>query len=385
MTRFQLNLLLAFFLLTFSNLLAQKTLDKTIQHGGLTRQYRLYVPANYDGSKSVPLLFNFHGFGSSNIQQEFYGDFRPISDVEGFIICLPLGTLTAEGKAYFNVGFFPSKVDDIGFTHALIDSISATYKINQRKVFSTGMSNGGFMSYHLACNSSRFAAIASVTGSFTEGTYKSCKPARPIPVMEIHGTADSTVLYNGSAKNATTSAFLPIDSVVQYWVKFNQCSPNPKVEDVPNNIVFEDNLTAEHFVWSGGKAGTTVEHFKVKGGAHTWPGAFISIGATCLDFRASDEVWRFFKQYSLPVGANDILDELSFKIYPNPTDNQLTIETDGQTIYQAQIIDLQGKVIQKRSIIESNITLDVADLPTGIYVLRISSDKGQINKKFVKQ
>jgi polyhydroxybutyrate depolymerase len=380
MPRLKISLFVAFLMLFFTNLFAQKTLDKTISHGGLTRQYRLYIPANYNGSKSVPLLFNFHGFTSNNQQQEFYGDFRPLSNKEGFIICLPQGTVGGPtNQTFFNVGFFPSPVDDLGFTNMLIDSISTAYKIDSKQIYSCGMSNGGFMSYHLACNSSRFAAVASVTGSFTGSMAKTCNPVRPTPIMEIHGTADATVPYNGMTGALT---FLSIDSVLNYWVKFNKCNPVATIVDVPNTNT-TDNATAKHFVWTGGKNGVTVEHFKVEGGAHTWPGA-IPIGVTCQDFKAVDEIWRFFKQHPLTVGTDDILTENSFKIYPNPTSNQLTIETDEQGDYQIQIIDLQGSIIQKSTIIGVQKILDVTNLSNGIYILRLSSEKGQINQKFIK-
>jgi polyhydroxybutyrate depolymerase len=381
MSRLKISISVAFLVLLFTNLFAQKTIDKTISHGGLTRQYRLYIPANYTGSKSVPLLFNFHGFTSNNQQQEFYGDFRPLSNKEGFIICLPQGTVGGPtNQTFFNVGFFPSAVDDLGFTNMLIDTISAAYKIDAKRVYSAGMSNGGFMSYHLACNSSRFAAVASVTGSFTESMAKTCKPPRPTPIIEIHGTADATVPYTGMTGSLN---FLSIDSVLNYWVKFNKCNPTPTITDVPNTST-TDNATAKRSVWTGGKDGVTVEHFKVEGGGHTWPGAAIPIGVTCQDFKAVDEIWRFFKQYALTVSANDILSDHSFSIYPNPANDQLTIETDEQDEYQAQIIDLQGSIVQKNISIGVQKTLDIAHLPTGIYVLRLSSEKGQINKKFVK-
>lgn len=381
MSKLKISFYITFLMLFVSHLFAQKTIDKTISHGGLTRQYRLYIPANYNGSKSVPLLFNFHGFTSNNQQQEFYGDFRPLSNKEGFIICLPQGTVGGPtSQTFFNVGFFPSAIDDLGFTNMLIDTISAAYKIDAKRIYSCGMSNGGFMSYNLACNSSRFAAVASVTGSFTESMSKTCKPVRPTPIMEIHGTADGTVPYNGMTGALT---FLSIDSVLNYWVKFNKCNPIPTITDVANTNT-TDNATAKRFVWTGGKGGVTIEHFKVEGGGHTWPGAAIPIGVTCQDFKASDEIWRFFKQYTLTVSSNDILDENSFKIYPNPTSHQLTIETDNQAEYQAQIIDLQGKMILKSTIAAAQKEIDVSDLPNGIYILRLSSEKGQINQKFVK-
>lgn len=381
MLRFKFFTVITFSLLFISELLAQKTIDKTISHNGLTRKYRLYIPASYNGSKQVPLLFNFHGFTSNNVQQETYGDFRAQSNKEGFIICLPLGSTGGPtNQTFFNVGFFPSNIDDLGFTNMLIDSISVAYKIDAKRIYSCGMSNGGFMSYNLACNSSRFAAVASVTGSFTGSMAMTCNPPRPTPIMEIHGTADATVPYAGMSGALT---FLSIDSVLNYWVKFNNCNPNATITDVPN-INSTDNSTAKRYVWSGGKDGVTVEHYKVLGGGHTWPGSLIPIGVTCQDFKASDEIWRFFKQYSLTVDANDVLSEKAFSIYPNPTSSHLTIETDDQADYIAAIIDLQGKIHQTNTITAANLTINVESLPKGIYVLRLSSEKGQANKKFVK-
>ncbi len=380
---FRLKKIIGFASLMFLlvNVFAQKTLDKTIAHGGLSRQYRLYIPANYDGSKSVPLLFNFHGFTSNNQQQEFYGDFRPLSNKEGFIICLPQGTVGGPtNQTFFNVGFFPSPVDDLGFTNMLIDSISAAYKVDAKKIYSCGMSNGGFMSYNLACNSSRFAAVASVTGSFTGAMASTCKPSRPTPIMEIHGTADNTVPYNGLSGALT---FLSIDSVMNYWVKFNKCNPTPSVTDVTNSST-TDNATAKRFVWTGGQNGVTIEHFKVEGGGHTWPGSPIPIGVTCQDFKAVDEIWRFFKQYTLTLDVNELLSEDSFKIFPNPTANELNIEIDGNDNYKVQIMDLQGRTMLKNDVVVTKSTLNVADLPDGIYIVRLSSSKGQINKKFIK-
>lgn len=148
------------------NIGAQLTITDSIVHDGLTREYILYVPANYTGTSAVPLLFNFHGYTSNANDQMWYGDFRPIADTAGFIIIHPQGTLDGTGTTHFNVGWGGSTVDDVDFTSALIDSISAQYNINQDRVYSTGMSNGGFMSFKLACElSDRIAGIASVTGS----------------------------------------------------------------------------------------------------------------------------------------------------------------------------------------------------------------------------
>ncbi len=371
---------LSFFVLSLSSSFSfgQKTISKTIQHGGLTRNYRVYIPKIYDGKKAVPLLFNLHGFSSNEVQQEFYGDFRPIADTANFIIVHPRGTATATGTLFWNVGFFPSTVDDLGFINTLIDTLSATYNINPQRVYSTGMSNGGFMSYSLACSNNRFAAIASVTGSITLPYLKQCKPSKPIPVLEIHGTGDAVVAYAG------TTLFAPIDTVVNFWVKQNGCNATPAVTNVPN-IDTLDGATATHFVYSGGKNGTTVEHYKIENGAHTWPGAIINIGVTCMDFSASKEIWRFLNKYSLVTATEETQASLSFSIAPNPTNEILNLDfeaIDSPTLLE--ITDLQGKVVLKKSLDFKGTQFDISSFANGFYIAKIQNQNGRGVAKFVK-
>jgi len=269
-----------------------QTTTGSFLHGGVLRDYRLYVPAIYNASVPVPLIFNLHGYTSDAVQQEFYADFRPIADTANFILVHPNGTLDPLGNRFWDT-FGAGTVDDLGFLTALIDTLSAHYNIDPDRVYSTGMSNGGFMSYDLACfRSERIAAIASVTGNMLASRLASCAASHPTPVMQIHGTADPTVNYNGG------SGMLPIEDLVAHWVQFNNCSPTPTVTQVPNTIT-TDGCTAEHRVFGGGDAGSTVEFYKVIGGGHTWPGSPIVIGVTNQDFSARVEIWRFFRQYGL--------------------------------------------------------------------------------------
>ena len=265
----------------------QQTIDASINHGGLERDYTLYIPASYSAGNEAPLLFNFHGYTSNTWQQAFYSNFNTVADDEGFIIVYPEGTLDNTGTSHWNVGWGGSTVDDIGFTSALIDSISADYSINQDRVYSTGMSNGGFMSYQLACElSDRIAAIASVTGSMNMGWFNSCNPNHPMPIMEIHGTADGNVPY------AT------IPSIMDFWANFNNCNSSAIITNVPNTST-TDGCTAEHQIWENGNNGSTVEHYKIIGGEHSWPGALFPNGVTNQDIDASEKIWEFFSKYDI--------------------------------------------------------------------------------------
>ncbi|MBN8680954.1 MAG: T9SS type A sorting domain-containing protein [Chitinophagales bacterium] len=334
------------YLLLANATLAQNTITGTIQSGGLTREYLLYIPAAYTGNTAVPLVFNLHGYTSNNLEQMFYADFRPIADTANFLIVLPNGTIDAQGNRFWNTFLGNSNVDDVGFMRDLLNTLQANYNIDANRVYSTGMSNGGFMSYSLACElNDRITAIASVTGSMIESKLNACNPARPVPVMQIHGTADNTVPYNGSP----VATFVSIPVLVNTWAGFNNCNPTPDITQVPNTST-TDGCTAEHHVYTGGDLGSTVEFYKVNGGAHTWPGSAFNIGVTNQDFSASKEIWRFFRQYQLNQLSDTHTPEsfaASWTVFPNPMQDYFVLQsTDQRPVKRIQVFDAMGKLQQ---------------------------------------
>jgi polyhydroxybutyrate depolymerase len=326
-------------LLSFFYVKAQSTVH-TLEHNGLTRSYRLYVPASYNVNTAVPLVFNLHGYTSNAVQQELYGDFRSISDTANFILVHPDGTLDAGGNRFWNAFGASGGVDDVGFISAIIDKIDEDYNIDLNRVYSCGMSNGGFMSYRLACElSNRITAVASVTGTMAINAPANCNPMKPTPIMQIHGTADATVPYNG---NSTMTA---IETLVDFWVGKNNCNPTPIITDVPD-INTTDMSTAQHFLYTGGSNGSTVEFYKIIGGAHTWPNAPITIGVTNRDIDASVEIWRFFRQYSNAtlLSTPEHSQAFSVLLFPNPAQKLLHIQSE-KTLEQIAVHDLTGKQI----------------------------------------
>jgi polyhydroxybutyrate depolymerase len=271
--------------------LAQQTLDYTITHDGLQREYILYVPASYTGDEAVPLLCNLHAVGSNGQQQMEFGDFRPIADRDGFLVAHPNGTDIPFGDRGWNTG--PSDdPDDVGFIAAMIDAIAAEYSIDRERVYATGMSNGGFFSHHLAgLLSDEIAAIASVAGTMFQNMVDVYDPVHPTPVMQIHGTEDPVVPYDESL-----FPYLTVAEVLQYWVDYNNCNPTPIVTQVPD-INPDNQFTVEHFAYEDGDNGVTVEHFKVIGGTHAWPR--ITEGGGGNDIDASEEIWKFLSRFDM--------------------------------------------------------------------------------------
>lgn len=366
------------FFLTFLFSSAQQTLYKTIQHNGGAREYILYVPASYTVGTEVPLLMNFHGYTSNATQQIVYGDFRSIADTAGFLLLCPNGMLDTLNNSHWNVGFGNSSVDDVGFVSALMDTIFSDYSINQDRVYATGMSNGGFFSYRLACElGDRVAAIASVTGSMTMNQIANCSPVHPTPVMQIHGTNDNTVDYNGGG----SLNFSPVEDVVDYWVTFNGCNAVPDSLNLPNTSV-TDGSTVTHYLYSNGGNNSTVEFYKVINGGHTWPGSSIPLSGTNQDFSASKEIWRFFNQYSLDnlVGVEQAKLE-TIKIYPNPTESSIYIDVEEGGVNEIKVFSVNGVEVMTCPFAHK---VDVSGLKSGVYFLKITDFNSPL-VKFVKR
>jgi polyhydroxybutyrate depolymerase len=258
-------------------------------HNGVLREYYVYTPSSYTPSSNAPLLFIFHGYGSSATNILFYSDFQDRAEQDGFILVYPQGSLL-NGVTHWNVGGWTigSTVDDVGFTEDVIDIITSEYYINTDRIYSTGMSNGGYMSYGLACNSSKFAAIASVTGSMTPEIDNNCAPDHPMPVMQIHGLQEGTVLYTGASWS------LSIPNVMEYWSSYNAWDEDPSsiITDLDNGsyILFDSYQNCSNNVG--------VELILHSTMGHTWP----SLNSHSLS--ATDQIWSFFAKYDINGAIN---------------------------------------------------------------------------------
>lgn len=372
---FQAFLFAFVFLLTAIGISAQMTVLGTLNHDGLTRDYRLRLPANHDKNVPIPLVLNFHGFGSNANEQEFYSYMNAVADTAKFAVCYPNGIEKA-----WNVGWeFGSTANDVDFVATLIDELVNKYGFNTNKVYACGMSNGGFMSYVLACElNTKIAAIASVTGSMVPGKLETCTPGKAIPVMEIHGTADSTVVYNGSP------IAVAIPEVLTFWQNNNGCDTEPIIQQVPNTST-TDGTTSEKWTYVNCDGNQDIIHYKVFNGAHTWPGALLLTGVTSKDFNASVVIWNFFKRYSLDgtVPSKDISATEEINVYPSPFGQELIIdaETAGTSI---KIYDIKGSLMISKSLDAGKNSINTDSWSTGTYLIHASNSKGTSTTKVVK-
>ena len=270
-------------------------------HGNLLRYYYIHLPhPEAQGASSV--LFNLHGYGSNALAQMQYGDFRSLANTKenNFILIhpqgAPLNTALTSSESHWNSGGWTigSTVDDVDFINTIIRFISQKYNINQDRIYSTGMSNGGFMSYHLACNlSSKIAAVASVTGSMSVQTYDDCNPSHPTSVLQIHGTLDGTVPLNGNSALGMES----INDVIEFWRSFNSCIIEPVINTTD---YFDLGYSVEHQTFNDCLNNNQVELYIVDGMWHTWP------REDNFGISASNIIWDFINTYDINGKINSI-------------------------------------------------------------------------------
>lgn len=302
--RFASTLLaLTFSLLACSRNVPAPSADQTLTltHAGLERTYILHVPSSYDESKPTPLLLSFHGGGGNAENQRRVSGFNELSDENGFIVAYPNGTGRLEDTILtWNGGnccgyAVANNVDDVGFIRALVAELQSQYNIDPKRIYASGFSNGGIMSYRLACDAADiFAAISPVSGT---QNYDPCEPSEPVSVIHIHGTDDSHLPYNGGKgdDSITQVDYKSVDESIDFWLNFNLCYLTPQPE------TFDD---VQHETYSGCANEIEVELYAIVGGKHAWPGSDGPAGPNgdepTQSISASKIIWDFFAAHPKP-------------------------------------------------------------------------------------
>jgi len=264
---------------------------QSLEAGGLIRTFHLYRPQGLPDA--APLVVMLHGGYGDGAQAERAYNWDTEADTAGFLVAYPDGMDRA-----WNAGSCCGRpqrtgIDDVGFLTSMVATIAQQTPIDANRVYATGMSNGAMMTLRLGCQATLFAAIAPVAGTLLTD----CSHAQPTSVLQIHGTADDRVPYNGGPGKALTASGAPnVDgpsapSVNATWRDIDACS-------APATTTAGD-VTTQTAACSGGRA---VELITVAGAGHQWPGGLPSplaqrIGdlpppSTALN--ATDTIWQFF-------------------------------------------------------------------------------------------
>tara|TARA_B100000686_G_scaffold79273_1_gene85476 strand:+ start:3670 stop:4578 length:909 start_codon:yes stop_codon:yes gene_type:complete len=291
--------LLLFMLISCGNEETGIVEERVIEHEGLERSFLIYVPTNI--KENAPLVVAIHGYTSSAKTLMGYSGINQVADKEGFLVAYPQGTKDSRDNNFFNVGYefhSDSKVNDVNFIREIVLNLTKDYKLNSKRVFATGMSNGGDMSYLLACTSSDlFTAVAPVAGVMMKDTLENCNPVKKIPIFEIHGTKDSISKFEGDMNNEDKwGAYYDLPSTIEFWVNKHALNEKETIQLENKNTEDGTTITFERY-WSN-ESQREVWFYIVNDGNHTWPGMTGLFSRTAnQDINSAEEIWKFFSKF----------------------------------------------------------------------------------------
>ena len=275
------------------------TIERTLVVGKQERSYEVDVPTGAAPAGGWPVVLVFHGGGGSAAGARTQSRMSMLGAAERFVAVYPQGSGGVAGKLKtWNGGTccgwaMNHRVDETAFVAALLDDLPSVVTIDPRRVYATGISNGGMMAYLVACTlAGRIAAIAPVAGEMTIPPSE-CRPSRPVAVLVIHGTADRNLPFDGGpgARALAVHDVRSVGAAIDFWRHNNRCAEASAVEQ--SGVVSRTR-------YSGCSDGRDVELIAIDGGGHSWPGGermarFLDPPSTAID--ASAEIWRFFARH----------------------------------------------------------------------------------------
>ena len=301
-------LLCAIFAAPGATALEPGTHDLELTVGGRDRTYYLHVPPG-DERGPRPLVLAFHGGGGRASGYAEYAGLDAVADREGFVVAYPDGTGRLGRRLLtWNAGgccgpALRDDVDDVAFVRALVEDVATRVPIDRRRVYATGHSNGGMMSYRIAAEAPDLvAAIAPVAGAMLLDSFDS---KSPVPVLHVHSVDDPRALYAGGLgppfplTNHRVNHHA-VETELARWIALNGCSAEPVTLEERREEA--TGFTATHLRWAPCESGAEVELWRLTGAGHGWPGADVGrrerlVGPGTKVVIAAEEVWRFVSRF----------------------------------------------------------------------------------------
>ncbi len=234
------------------------------RYDGRYREYLLHIPVGLP--RQAPLLLMLHGYTDDASSLRAYSQMDAIADQYGFAVVYPRGTLDVSGQRFWQVGYAfhtNESVNDEAFLVALVQHLQVTYGLDETRTYVAGMSNGGDMSFQLACRQAAvFRGVAPVVGTMMQSLVDSCPVAAPVSILAINGDADDVTLYVGDKTNlGGWGAYLSVADVRLFWQNAHRCGA-PSMTQVGDGV--------EQYSFAGCTA-SSMRFYTVVGGGHEWP------------------------------------------------------------------------------------------------------------------
>lgn len=286
------------------------TQARSVKVGSGQRSYRIHVPAALPRDRAVPLVLVFHGGGGTPEQIERESRFSALAAREGFLVAYPAGHRRSwnDGRGAAAVAAQRDDVDDIAFVAALLDDVSARHRVDPKRVFATGISNGAMFSHYVALRlAPRIAAIAAIAGGLPERLASPFSPQGEVAVLIVNGTEDPLVPYGGgdvTVLGSRRGRVVGAEATAARWSEHNRCDVSPAAEQLAERDP-GDGCTATHFIYRNCAPGAGVELYRLTGSGHAWPGGsqYVrerQIGKVCRELDGAALVWEFFQRHPKP-------------------------------------------------------------------------------------
>jgi polyhydroxybutyrate depolymerase len=282
--------------------------SKTLVVSGVSRNYLLHVPASYRSTTPSAVVLLLHGgTGSATTVGTITGGFSGLSERSNFIAVYPD---SVSGRWDDGRETTPTPTNDVAFVAALLDALATEYNVDARRIYATGISNGGMMTLRLACElSGRFAAVATVAANMPAALAPGCNPSRPVPLALFSGTQDPLMPYAGGSIQTLSGigsggTVLSVPETVDFWVRKNAVTGLTQNTALPDTDA-TDGTTTDLLGYGGATSGGEVALYRVNGGGHTWPGGTqylpaALVGKVSKDFSANEALWAFFARHAKP-------------------------------------------------------------------------------------
>ena len=278
-----------------------------LRGGGAVHPVRIFVPsvATESASGSLPVVIDWPALGLTGAQQAAVTGYESLAQAQGFVVVHPTGAPSASTHqdSWQLVKTYDPERDDVAFADTLINTLIAHWCVDPRRVYSTGYSNGALFTARLVCDlAQRLAAAVMVAGVYHPA---GCTPARAVPMVAYHGTADRTIPFNGGGRSLLAGSGWPgirdffynvIPDEFAKFAKDFKCDRQPRVTRIGTDVIRQDYLGCEN--------GVPLSFFEVVGGGHTWPGSplasiLMPFGRTTETVNATVDGWSFMKTKSL--------------------------------------------------------------------------------------